>query len=98
VVWECLLADLMVTHQHPSSVAYFAKNASAFQLQFGKLYTLYSVKKVFLSAVAIFTLGSLVCAAAPTSDALIIGRAIAGMGCAGIYSGALIIISSAVPL
>ena len=47
---------------------------------------------------AIFTLGSLVCAAAPTSDALIVGRAIAGAGCAGIYSGSLIIIASTVPL
>ena len=35
---------------------------------------------------------------APTSTALIVGRAIAGLGSAGIFSGALIIIAYSVPL
>lgn len=39
-----------------------------------------------------------VCGAAPTSLALIIGRALAGVGAAGIFSGALVIIAYAVPL
>lgn len=38
------------------------------------------------------------CGAAPTSDALIVGRAIAGLGSAGIFSGALVIIAYSVPL
>lgn len=70
----------------------------AFQLAFGKCYSIFSVKMVFLSAIAIFELGSLICGVAPSSTALIIGRAIAGMGCAGIFSGALIIIAYSVPL
>ncbi|KAI4246681.1 MAG: hypothetical protein LQ352_006328 [Teloschistes flavicans] len=70
----------------------------AFQLAFGKCYSIFSVKIVFLSAIAIFELGSLICGVAPSSTALIIGRAIAGMGCAGIFSGALIIIAYSVPL
>lgn len=45
-----------------------------------------------------FELGSLVCGAAPSSIALIIGRAIAGVGAAGIFSGALIIVAYSVPL
>jgi MFS family permease len=65
---------------------------------FGKLYTFFSIKWVFLVAIALFELGSLVCGAAPNSEALIIGRAIAGLGTAGIFSGALIIIANSVPL
>ena len=56
------------------------------------------MKWVYLSAIAIFELGSLICGAAPTSVALIIGRAVAGVGSAGIFSGALVIIAHTVPL
>lgn len=77
--------------------AYFLTTC-AFQLLFGKFYTFYSIKTVYLVAIAIFELGSLVCGAAPNSTALIIGRAIAGLGCAGIFNGALIIVAYSVPL
>ncbi|KAH6883832.1 major facilitator superfamily domain-containing protein [Thelonectria olida] len=70
----------------------------SFQLFFGKLYSYYSVKWVFLAAIGFFELGSLVCGAAPTSTALIIGRAIAGIGSAGIFSGAILIIVLSVPM
>lgn len=48
----------------------------AFQLFFGKLYTFYSIKWVYLIAIGIFEIGSAVCGAAPNSTALIIGRAV----------------------
>ena len=51
------------------------------------------MKTVFLIAIGVFELGSLVCAVAPTSTALIVGRAVAGMGVGGIFSGALVIIA-----
>ncbi|TQV97135.1 hypothetical protein V2A60_000231 [Cordyceps javanica] len=70
----------------------------AVQLIFGKLYTFYSVKWVYLGAILLFEVGSLVCGATPTSVGLIIGRAIAGLGSAGIFSGALLIVSRSVPL
>ncbi|KAJ9148310.1 Major facilitator superfamily transporter [Pleurostoma richardsiae] len=70
----------------------------AFQLLFGKLYTFYSVKVVFLATVLLFEIGSAVCGAAPNSIAFIIGRAIAGVGSAGIFSGAIVVIVYAVPL
>jgi len=54
---------------------------------FGKFYAFYSIKATFLSAVALFEIGSAVCGAAPSSVAFIIGRAIAGVGAAGIFSG-----------
>ncbi|CAK7239686.1 MAG: hypothetical protein STHCBS139747_001121 [Sporothrix thermara] len=69
-----------------------------FQLMFGKGYTFYSIKTVFLAAVLLFEIGSAVCGAAPSSVAFIIGRAIAGIGAAGITSGVIVILVYAVPL
>lgn len=51
----------------------------AFQLPYGRAYRLFKTKWVFFSAIAIFELGSIICGTAPSSIALIIGRAIAGM-------------------
>lgn len=70
----------------------------SFQLLYGKVYTYFNLKWTYLSAISLFELGSVVCGAAPTSKALIVGRAIAGMGCAGIFSGSLIILAMSVPL
>jgi EmrB/QacA subfamily drug resistance transporter len=71
---------------------------AALQLLFGRFYTFFSIKWVFLIAIGFFELGSLVCGVAPNSLALIIGRAIAGIGSAGLFSGALIILAYSVPL
>ncbi|KAH8652595.1 major facilitator superfamily domain-containing protein [Tricladium varicosporioides] len=68
------------------------------QLLFGKLYTHFNIKIVYLTAIGLFELGSLVCGAAPSSNALIIGRAIAGIGSAGVFNGGIVIISRTVPL
>ncbi|GME32115.1 MFS toxin efflux pump [Neofusicoccum parvum] len=69
-----------------------------FQLMFGKLYAEFSVTRVFLAALGFFELGSIICGAAPNSTALIIGRAVAGVGCAGILSGTFIIVAERFPL
>jgi EmrB/QacA subfamily drug resistance transporter len=70
----------------------------SFQLFFGKLYSFLSLKWVFITALFIFELGSFICGIAPTSTALIVGRAIAGVGSAGLFSGAILIIANSVPL
>ncbi|KAK4164945.1 putative HC-toxin efflux carrier [Cladorrhinum sp. PSN259] len=69
-----------------------------FQLIFGKLFVVFSVKITFLIAIIIFEVGSAVCGAAPNSVAFIIGRAIAGVGAAGIMSGTIVVIVFSVPL
>ncbi|KAJ6579575.1 major facilitator superfamily domain-containing protein [Mycena vulgaris] len=71
---------------------------AAFQLLFGRFYSFLSIKWVYIAAISVFELGSLICGVAPSSKALIIGRAIAGLGSAGIFSGALIIVANTVPL
>jgi predicted MFS family arabinose efflux permease len=49
----------------------------------GQLLVVVPSKWVFLSSIGIFEVGSLVCALAPTIEALIVGRAVAGIGAAG---------------
>ncbi|KNG89333.1 putative efflux pump antibiotic resistance protein [Aspergillus nomiae NRRL 13137] len=71
---------------------------SVFQIPYGKLYSLFSIKIVYLSAIGIFELGSLVCATAPNSIAMIFGRAIAGAGAAGIFTGGIMITTKIIPL
>lgn len=51
----------------------------------------------FLAFFGIFELGSLLCGIATSSVMLIVGRAVAGLGSAGIVNGALTIISSSTP-
>ena len=77
--------------------AYLLTNCT-FQLLFGKFYSLFSIKWTFLTALAIFEIGSLICGVAPNSVALILGRAIAGLGAGGLFSGSLIIVAYTVPL
>ncbi|KAL1895608.1 hypothetical protein Sste5346_005077 [Sporothrix stenoceras] len=72
--------------------------AASFQLSFGRMYAEFSIKWVFLAALLLFEVGSILCAAAPNSPALIVGRAIAGLGSAGIASGGLTIIGRVLPL
>ncbi|KAK9780391.1 putative Major facilitator superfamily (MFS) profile domain-containing protein [Seiridium cardinale] len=68
------------------------------QLSFGLVYKYYSTKWVLISLVAVFEVGSVVCAAAPTSNALIVGRVITGVGGAGISVGTFLLITFLVPL
>jgi MFS family permease len=70
--------------------AYFL-TATSLQPTFGRIYKTFSVKGTFLAAIGVFELGSLICAVAPSSTVLIIGRAIAGIGVGGIFSGAVVI-------
>lgn len=72
--------------------------ASCFQLLFGRIYTFYTPKYVFLLLIGLFEVGSAICGAAPNSVAFIVGRAIAGMGSAGITSGGVILMLSIIPL
>ncbi|KAF5710312.1 major facilitator superfamily transporter [Fusarium globosum] len=70
----------------------------AIQPVFGKIYSTFQSKFVFLSSVAILEVGSLVCALAKNSPTFIAGRAIAGLGAAGVISGGLIITALTTPL
>jgi MFS family permease len=58
-----------------------------FQSTWGKVYKYFSLKLWFLIAMAIFEVGSLLCALAKGPTTLIVGRAIAGLGGSGVAVG-----------
>lgn len=72
--------------------AFFLTLAS-FQSTWGKAYKYFPLKTTFLISIFIFEVGSLICAVAKNSTTLIVGRAVAGAGGAGIASGAYTIIA-----
>lgn len=72
--------------------------STTLQPLFGKLYTHFNVKFIYLFALVTFEVGSVICAAATSSYMLITGRAIAGAGAAALFSGALTIIAYSVAL
>ncbi|KAI1097136.1 major facilitator superfamily-domain-containing protein [Jackrogersella minutella] len=72
----------------------FALGAIATNLLWGQLYINFDNKILFVSSVLIFEVGSAVCGAAPSLDALIVGRAICGIGGIGIYLGAINMVSA----
>ncbi|KAJ5810633.1 Major facilitator superfamily domain general substrate transporter [Penicillium pulvis] len=78
--------------------AIYPLTSCAFQPSYGKIYTLFSSKYVFLAALLIFEIGSVVCATAPSSHVFILGRALAGIGSAGIQAGTTLILAECVPL
>jgi MFS transporter, DHA2 family, glioxin efflux transporter len=59
----------------------------------GKLFTYFPAPVVYMSALVLYLIGSVVAAPAPNSIALIVGRAIQGFGCSGTLSGSVLIIS-----
>ncbi|TVY26830.1 Efflux pump [Lachnellula hyalina] len=72
--------------------------ASAFQPLYGRIFMMFNMKWSYLTALGLFELGSLICGVAPSSVTLIIGRAIAGLGSAGILTGSFVVVANAVPL
>jgi MFS family permease len=62
-------------------------------LAYGKLYSLFNAKWLYITCVVIFEAGSALCGAAPSMDALIVGRTIAGVGGAGMYVGVMTLLS-----
>ena len=63
----------------------------------GKAYKYFPLKWTFLAALFVFELGSLICGVAPSATALIVGRAITGLGGAGVATGAFTIIGLSSP-
>ncbi|KAL2284631.1 hypothetical protein FJTKL_08730 [Diaporthe vaccinii] len=73
----------------------FFVTSGGFQSSWGKAFKYFSLTATYLTAIFIFELGSLICGVAPTSTALVVGRAIAGIGAAGVSSGTYILIAFA---
>ncbi|KAK0609540.1 MFS drug efflux transporter [Bombardia bombarda] len=71
----------------------FLMGAASTNLLWGQCYGYFDAKFMFMLCVLIFEIGSAVCGSAPNMNALIVGRAICGIGGAGMYTGAMVLIS-----
>ncbi|KAK6068444.1 major facilitator superfamily transporter [Seiridium cupressi] len=74
----------------------FFMTVASSQSSWGKIYRYFDLKNMFLVAMGVFELGNVICGAAPTSNALIVGRAITGIGAAGVIAGCFTVAAFAV--
>lgn len=72
--------------------------ACSFAFMFGKMYKLFPLRPIFLTSIAIFMCGSLLSASAPSSPVFILGRAVCGLGTAGVIQGCFYMLVHVVPL
>jgi MFS family permease len=79
------------------TTSYFLTACSA-QLFYTKLYRFYTAKWIYIAAILIFELGSLVSGVAEASAVLIFGRALAGLGASGVLAGGVLMIGQCVRL
>jgi MFS family permease len=87
VTWVASGCKLLISPGFPRHVSLrfsidFLTNAG-FMLTFGQILAVAPTKWVYLAAIGIFEIGSLICGVAPTMEVLILGRTIAGTGAAG---------------
>lgn len=80
------------------NAAWYSSAYSLTMPSLAKFYTFFNVKILYIISLAIFEAGSVVCGAAQNPTMLIIGRAIAGLGASGLFSGTMTIIAYSVPL
>lgn len=59
----------------------------------GQMYSQFNRKWVYITCVTLFEIGSAVCGAVSTMTALIVGRAICGLGGSGMYTGVMTLLS-----
>lgn len=72
----------------------FLIGAAATNLVWGKIFGQFNAKWTYIICVTMFELGSAVCGAAPNMNALIVGRAICGVGGSGMYVGVMTLLAA----
>ncbi len=85
-----------LNHQAWATTAYLITSTIVTPL-YGKLGDIYGRKKLFIIAISIFIVGSVLCAFATSMGTLAIYRAVQGLGAGGLFSLALAIIGDIVP-
>ena len=71
----------------------FLIGAAATNLVWGKVFGQFNAKWTYILCVLLFEAGSALCGGAPTINALIVGRAICGVGGSGMYVGVMTLLS-----
>ncbi|KAH6856952.1 major facilitator superfamily domain-containing protein [Chaetomium sp. MPI-CAGE-AT-0009] len=75
----------------------FFLTTAPFQSAWGKVFRYFDLKLAFLSSILIFEAGNLIAGVAQNSPTLIAGRAVSGVGGAGIITGSFTIIALVAP-
>jgi MFS family permease len=79
-------------------VTSFTLTSTAFIPVFGQLADVFGRHAALQSAIIIMTIGSILCAAAPAWGVLLLGRALQGVGTAGVSNVAMIVLADTVSL
>lgn len=72
----------------------FLIGAAATNLVWGKIFGHFNAKWMYIFCVALFEGGSALCGGAPNIDALIVGRALCGVGGSGMYVGVMTLLAA----
>ncbi|KAG9033576.1 hypothetical protein FRB95_014654 [Tulasnella sp. JGI-2019a] len=88
-----IASDFDALEQQTWIASAYLLTQSGFILTYGQLLAVVNTKWIYLTAVAIFEIGSIICGAAQSMDVLIFGRAFAGAGAAGIFVTTLCILA-----
>lgn len=71
----------------------FLLGATATNMVWGRIYSQFNSKWLYIFNVALFEVGSAICGASPTMNGLIVGRAICGVSGSGLYVGVMTLIA-----
>ncbi|KAG8888314.1 hypothetical protein FRB98_007972 [Tulasnella sp. 332] len=88
-----LVSDFGALEQVPWVASAYLLPQPGMMLTYGQLLTVACIKWVFFTAVCLFEIGSVICGVAPSMNVLILGRAISGVGAAGISITFLVLIA-----
>lgn len=88
---------IAATLQQPIGASYLLSTC-CFTPLYGRLSDIFGRKGAMLLALTLFTIGRLLCVTAPSMEALIAGRVIAGMGGGGVMTVSNITVTDLIPL
>ncbi|OBT85333.1 hypothetical protein VE02_05985 [Pseudogymnoascus sp. 03VT05] len=92
-IQPAIIANFGDIQKLPWLTGAFLIGSASTNLVWGKVYGQMEAKITYLISLVIFEVGSALCGAAPTMNALIIGRVIAGVGGSGMYVGVMTLLS-----
>ncbi|ORY41967.1 MFS general substrate transporter [Rhizoclosmatium globosum] len=93
-----MIMDLGKQELAPWVGSAYMVTSAGFATLYGRFADIFGRKWVFMFAMAMFEIGSLICGVAQTMETLIVGRAIAGVGGGGMNAMVLIMISDIVSI
>ena len=93
-IQPAIIRDLGEINKLPWISVGFPLAAASTNFVWGRFYSLFDVKRLYIVSIVVFQTGSAVCGAAKSLDMLIAGRVLGGLGCQGMYIGVMTFIGS----